>query len=68
MILAVLLLAIFAVAANTAGVHKAAHACKVTLFETRDLGANAFHTPYYLVPWNHGIDRIAPLVARLMYI
>src|SRR5215213_10180240 len=67
-VLAILLLAVLAVAADAARVHEAAHARKVALTEARDLRAGPRHAPDYLVARDHRVRGVAPLVARLVYV
>jgi hypothetical protein len=65
-ILAVLLLALAAVAADAARVHEAPNAREVSLLEARDLRADAPDAPDDLVAGHHRVRRVAPLVPRLM--
>jgi hypothetical protein len=65
-VLAVLLLALFAVAAHAARVHEAADAREVALLELRHLGAHARDAADDLVAGHHRVDGAAPLVAHLV--
>jgi hypothetical protein len=66
MILAILLLTVFAVMADAAGVHEATDARQITLLKPRDIRADSGNATDDLVARDHRIDRIVPLVSYLM--
>src|SRR2546422_245879 len=63
---AVLLQACLTALAHSAGIHETADTGQLTDFEAFHLGSDACHAPDNFVAGDHGINRAAPLVPRLM--
>src|SRR5438445_4691910 len=63
---AVLLQACLTARAHSAGIHETADSGKLADFEAFHLGSDACHASDNFVAWDHGINRAAPLVSRLM--
>src|SRR6266702_14441 len=64
--IAVLLLSRLARGAGSTRVHHAADRVQITRLEVLDLGANRTNGAHNLMPRNHRIHSIAPLIARLV--